>query len=254
MEWIDKEVKFPILLHWSNDGVDTVNVVNTSRLKIVSCIDSTGCMACRSHLPLWNQFISEIDSITDCQVATMIFLYPHRVYDVVYMLRRDNFRYPVIVDSYDSLNTLNHFPNEEEFRTFLIDEDNRVLLIGNPVLNPKIKDLYIRTICERFSLESLSVIPDDKGMEHNFGKFPYSESMSTQFILRNYTETPVLIDSVFTSCECTIASIDKFSLEPNESVNVSVTFKADKPEQFMREIYVRIGGVTRIFRIRGEAE
>ena len=32
------------------------------------------------------------------------------------------------------------------FQTFLLDKDNKVLAMGNPILNPKIKELYLKII------------------------------------------------------------------------------------------------------------
>ena len=39
-----------------------------------------------------------------------------------------------------------HLPDKEEFHTFLLDEENRVLLVGNPVRNIKLKKLYLDVI------------------------------------------------------------------------------------------------------------
>lgn len=32
------------------------------------------------------------------------------------------------------------------FHTFLLDKDNKVLAIGNPIHNPKVKELYLKII------------------------------------------------------------------------------------------------------------
>ncbi|MCQ2973332.1 MAG: DUF1573 domain-containing protein [Bacteroidales bacterium] len=47
------------------------------------------------------------------------------------------------------------------------------------------------------------------------------------------------IDTIFTSCECTTAKIDKSVIKKSDSAIISVTFKTDKPEEFSREVYVK---------------
>ena len=61
-------------------------------------------------------------------------------------LKTENFDYPVCIDEKDSINKLNHFPVEMRFQTLLLDKENKVLAIGNPVQNPKIKELYLKII------------------------------------------------------------------------------------------------------------
>ena len=59
-----------------------------------------------------------------------------------YILKRDGFGYPVCIDQSDTFNKLNHFLDEMAFQTFLLDRNNRIIALGNPVLNPNIKKLY----------------------------------------------------------------------------------------------------------------
>ena len=61
------------------------------------------------------------------------------------LLERHKFIYPVCFDEEDSLNKLNHFPTDMAFQTFLLNSDNKVLAIGNPI-NPKVKELYLKII------------------------------------------------------------------------------------------------------------
>ena len=64
----------------------------------------------------------------------------------------------------------------------------------------------------------------------------------------------MLIDTVYTSCECTTAEIDKRTIAPADSAVVSVSFKAEKPERFVREVYVGVyGGDEIVLSIEGVA-
>lgn len=61
-------------------------------------------------------------------------------------LRRDAFDRPICIDIDDQLNKLNKFPADMTFQTFLLDKDNKVAVLGNPVHNTAVKDLYLKQI------------------------------------------------------------------------------------------------------------
>ena len=145
--------------------------------------------------------------------------------------------------------------SESRFRTFLLDENNRIILIGNPVQNPKIRDLYIRTICERLGIKpDLNAVLKPFSQNRNLGIFNWQSAQNTTFTIYNTGIRPMLIDTVYTSCECTTAEIDKRVIEPADSAIVSVRFKAEKPERFMREVYVGAqGNEQMVLSIEGEA-
>jgi lipocalin len=46
------------------------------------------------------------------------------------------------MDVDNKLNTLNHLPFQMEYQCFLLEPNNKVALVGNPVLNPKIWILF----------------------------------------------------------------------------------------------------------------
>ena len=41
---------------------------------------------------------------------------------------------------------MNKFPQDITFQTFLLDQDNKVKVIGNPVHNLAVRDLYLKQI------------------------------------------------------------------------------------------------------------
>lgn len=253
--WINKTIQFPKNLEWvcSYNSNDKINVDTNALMSIVCRIDSIGCQSCNLHFPEWKNMIKSIDSISNGQVNTKIFIVPKQSSNVMTMLENYNFTYPVCIDLADSLNKLNHFPADERFHCFLLDENNRVILIGNPVQNPKIKELYIRTICERLGIEQPTASYGKPDNIRNLGKFPYTETKETEFQLRNSSEGTVNIDTVYTSCSCTTASLNKTTIEPGGFAQLKVRYQADAPGTFMREVYVGIGEQTITFTIRGEA-
>ncbi|MCQ2975185.1 MAG: DUF1573 domain-containing protein [Bacteroidales bacterium] len=242
-EWSNKTIELPNL-NFTKFGLDTIDYESNKELKILFYIDSTGCTNCKMRLIDWNSFLHFIDDYTNNRCAKLFIINPknkkNEILEIRSNLRLANFEHPVIIDYKNKIYNLNNFPSEEYFHCFLLDSNNRVILIGNPVQNPKIKDLYIRTICERLEIDTTNInnVETQKN-RFSFGRFPFSETMKTQFVLRNDSLPELIIDTIFTSCECTTAKIDKSLISRNDSAIISVSFKTDKPEEFTRDVYVK---------------
>ncbi|MCQ2975509.1 MAG: DUF1573 domain-containing protein [Bacteroidales bacterium] len=237
----NKKIIFPSSFIGKSYSNDSICIDYNKKLKIVNYIDTLGCISCKSQLPLWRNLISFLYNLDSTNISFLFYVHPKTLSDAKVLIGKDKFEYPVIFDLKDSLNKLNHFPSDERFHCFLLDENNRVILIGNPVQNPKIKELYIRTICERLAIDTtnIKIAETQKENSFSFGRFSYLDTMKTQFVLRNDSLSELKIDSIFTSCECTTAKIDKSVIKKSDSAIISIAFKTDKPEEFMREVYVK---------------
>lgn len=66
--------------------------------------------------------------------------------EIEIILRNEGFDLPVVVDEENKLDKLNNFSDNENFHYFLLDEKNRVKIVGNPIYNTKIKELYFSEI------------------------------------------------------------------------------------------------------------
>lgn len=87
-----------------------------------------------------------IDSLGDFSVRFLFYAYPSDVEELRSILQRNKFNQFVYIDENDSLNKLNHFPHEIMLQTFLLNENNKVLAMGNPVYSSKISELYVNII------------------------------------------------------------------------------------------------------------
>ncbi len=58
----------------------------------------------------------------------------------------------------------------------------------------------------------------------NLGKVIYGEVAKTEFSLTNNTKDMVNITRVSTSCSCTLAKVEKMTLDPGEAIKVYVSF------------------------------
>ena len=61
-------------------------------------------------------------------------------------LGRWRFEYPIVLDRDNRFELVNEIPRESEFQTFLLNEQNQVILVGNPLKNSELKQLYLKTM------------------------------------------------------------------------------------------------------------
>ena len=127
------------------------------------------------------------------------------------IVRKDDFQYPVFIDEKGAFDALNHFPNEMMFQTFLLDKENKVVALGNPVLNPKVKELYLEKLTgmqESKPKAMQTEVSLDKA-EVDFGTFPMNEAKTGKFLLTNTGKNLLVVYDVITSCGCTKAEYSR---------------------------------------------
>lgn len=114
--------------------------------KIVTYIDSAGCVPCRMKLPAWNSVINDLMACDDKEVAFLMILNTRDYDEISYKIKQDYFRHAVMQDNEGTFMKVNDLPTEEAYHTLLLDLNNQVVAIGNPAVNPKVREVYRRII------------------------------------------------------------------------------------------------------------
>ena len=260
LQWSSKSIIFPHTMCFTSHVADTIDFDYKSNLKVLYYVDSTGCSSCKLNLGAWKSFIDTVSMYFNNRCRFIINFTPKNknfIYDELRTkFKTTGFDYPVCIDITDSLNILNNFPKDIRFHCFLLDENNKVILIGNPIHNSKIKELYLSTISERLGIDYHLSYSLASSPEINLGSFSQSKSKTAEFLVPNNSKSIIQIDSVFTSCECTTATIDKTVINPSEFANLTVKYTPDGVGDFYREVYVQIKGDDKplVYIIRGKIE
>lgn len=237
-EWSGKEIVFPNDMEFTSLGNDT-NYLFKNEYTVMTYVDSMGCTGCKLKLPQWKELINELDSIGNTSV--LFFLYPKNEKELTYLLKRDRFTHPVCIDENDSFNKLNHFPSDMMFQTFLLDKENKVVAIGNPIQNPRVKEVYLQIIMgdkapkKTTRMQTTVVCPI---ATLDMGEFDWRQEQTGSFELTNTGNHPLVIIDAVTSCGCTSVVYDKAPLPPGKSTELKVRYKADHPEHFNKTISV----------------
>lgn len=260
-KWVGKEILYPNNLAFTLWGKDTIETsFLQAPFKIVSYVDSIGCTSCKLKILDWKAYISELNLKFQDNVPVFLIFQSNKTEEITFILKRDKFNYPVYIDENDEFNKLNHFPSDMSFQTFLVDSDNRVVAIGNPVLNPKIKELYFKIIQGKLSKsgerEKIVTEVEVKDKSIFLGKFGWQQEQQAEFVLTNGGVNPLVVDNVTTSCGCTSIDYSKEPVRPGCSVSLNVKYKAEHPEHFDKTITVYCNAKSSpiVLRIIGDAE
>lgn len=240
-EWNGKEIKFPFRSVFTIQGKDTVDFeFGNADYKVVTYIDSVGCTSCKLQLPRWKELVKEVDSLTGGSVPFLFYFHPKDMKELRYLTRRDGFEYPVCFDGKDELNRLNRFPADITFQTFLLDKDNKVVAIGNPVLNPKIRELYLGLVTGSRSSKSSGQTTQVSVSQTvlDFGSFPKDEKQERSFVLTNTGKSLLVVQDIITSCGCTKVEYPKEPARLGETLEVKVTYEAEEAGYFSKKITV----------------
>lgn len=254
-EWQGKKIELPsyFLNIIDNDTVSTI----AADFTILSYFDSLGCTSCKLHLSNWNRLFDEInEDLGETTINTVLLINTNKINDIKDLIEEEFYSYPIFVDPEDKINQANNFPDHDIFRTFLLDKDNKVLAIGNPLYNSGIKDLYFSIIRGKkgFSNNYNSAILVEKTI-HDFGAINIGETVNESFIINNIGIDTVRITQIESSCNCTVGKVSSEIILPGESIELTIIFKEDSTlGQFYRNIDVFYDNFSRptTFTISGE--
>ena len=242
-KWIGKELSFPARPVFTIQGKDTVEYPIQNAYKILTYIDSTGCTSCKLKLAEWEKFITVVDSIRPHTVQFLFFLCPKNGMEIYQTLRVERFKHPICIDEGDYLNKLNHFPADMAFQTFLLVNDNRVVAMGNPIHNLKVRELYLKIIQGREVKSDdednvVQTIVDVDKVSTSMGNFDWQEEQKVTFIMKNVGDKLLAIEGVDTSCGCISVEYSKEPVRPGMDLNLSIIYKAEHPEHFSKTVRI----------------
>ena len=155
-EWTDKEIKFPQGITYTSLAEETASVdLYSDNYKILLYVDSTGCTNCRLNLSGWKKIISESDTVFSKPPEFIFFFNPKQKNEreLQHIFLGNGFKHPVFIDKENEIDKLNKLPKKPAYQCFLLDKDNKVIMVGDPSTNQGIWTLYKKVITERSKKE-----------------------------------------------------------------------------------------------------
>lgn len=258
--WQEREIIFPPDIVFTRYGKDTLSYqIPASDYKILMYVDSTGCTGCKLQLHKWREFIKEVDTLTDGSVPVLFIFHPRDRKEISYLLRRDGIDIPVYIDMDDRTNKINHFPSRQQFQCFLLDIDNKVVYIGNPINNVRIKRMYLSQISrgEYNTTGTAKKTRVEIGQtEFHLGALQQGNPVTITATIRNTGDLPFIIFDTKASCGCTDVLYSKKPVLPNASTEISITYNTDDTGYFNKtvSVYGNAEGSPVVLRLKGYVE
>lgn len=230
-KWIGKEILFPhsIVKFDSKDSLFYTYSTTQNKYKILLYVDTAGCISCKLKLYEWQGFIKKAYTEFGDKLTFEFFFHPTKKLDIRKLLKSYEFSYPVYIDYADSLNKLNDFPKEIKYQCFLLDSNNKVLLIGNPNFIPDLWNSY------RQIINKTSKIPTIKTTKIQFDNSTIelkdllvSDTIYVNAIIKNTGNNPLIIKNIYTDCDCIVPSWSKTPIMPqrNEKITIKITTRS----------------------------
>ncbi len=254
-EWVGRKITIPDV-NSTYMGTDTIMEKKHMPYRILIYTDSTGCVSCKLRLSTWKYYMHEIDSLSPGQVDFLFYFQPKSSKDLTNLLRINSFEHPVYVDQQGEINRINNFPSKIEYQCFLLDSQDRVLLIGNPTLNPKMWELYKQMLTERDDEKSIETTVEIECREIELKDLKTDIISNAAFVIKNTGSKPLLISHVDASCGCTVPHWESRPIKPEEKTEIKIEVKPDNSGYFNKSIYVYTNTNEKVIplRIKGRAE
>lgn len=127
---------------------DTTLIISADKPCLVVYYNFQGCSSCKlKELLEWKLLLIDLDSLKKENFkVNFIMNVGNQMNKTTVDLLSYDFKHLVYFDKKGDFERLNKLPRDPIFHTFLLDEDNEVVLVGSPIYNDKMWQLYKKTI------------------------------------------------------------------------------------------------------------
>lgn len=142
--WTTHSFKYPKNLRVLNDSTHQYENDTKKPYHLIVYTEGT-CGVCVENLHFWSKLIKDADiEHSKCSMQMFIFTFDPDFFQKN-TITKLNIKFPWISDKDQQCIALNHM-DDKRFQALIINSHNKPILLGNPVLNPALRKLYISTI------------------------------------------------------------------------------------------------------------
>ena len=249
-QYVGKEIFLPDTFEVIVDDSKLTIASPISMYKLLTIMDSEGCIACKLQLREWSELISQLQTgMKSADDIDLIYVIEGDVTkEILDVIRDHNFHRPIVIDRNMSIAKMNHLPREVEFRTFLLDNNNRILAVGNPIMFKDIKALYASIIKSDFNstTQAIPVVPSQSRVP--LGVIKDMNELTTTITLKNVSDSLLKIEGIKSSCHC-ISAIAKYqAIRPKGEVDIILKFRPEEAVLYegkliYRTVYVQFENI-----------
>ncbi|MGY3211518.1 hypothetical protein [Mucilaginibacter sp. HD30] len=142
--WEHKKFSCPKEAPVFNDKNGLLKYNQSKPYKLITYVDGT-CGTCVNGLLFWKNFL-KANNIQDSKCGFLPYIFAFDANDFQKdAIEKLDLGFPWLFDKNSSIVKLNGI-YDKRFQTALVNSSGKVLLIGDPVLNPALSELYAKTI------------------------------------------------------------------------------------------------------------
>ena len=232
--WLGKVITVDPTVGFITEKGDSIDVdMPDADFRLIRYIGGDDCTSCRMHLHKYNEALRTLSDSAGTEVDFLCIICPNNLDELRRILKTENrSNLKILVDTRDSLNQLNGFPEVDGLRTFLVDRNNRVLGVGDPAVNPRIMRLYTSILTSDSIRQQRSRPLTNLVMYPAFmkiGRIAAGDSVVGEFHVGNYGDEPFVLDALVPSCECVTAVLSSDTIAPHNEAIMRVVFREDEP-------------------------
>ena len=145
LDWVGKEISLVdtlLVLNQVDASLKPLSKIHLKKLRWIIYIDAT-CFTCATDLIAWGEIVKEFNPQ---RVDFLFYIHPDNINILKPYLQRWRFNLPIIIDNQNTFFYSNNISNEKLFQAMLVDENNKVILFGNPVYSKGLIPLYKKII------------------------------------------------------------------------------------------------------------
>ena len=124
---------------------DSLYTPKPELIKFVIYFSETDCTSCAiKNLNIWQDIVNDLKN----RGVDFIFIFANTYNtEEVLIESKLNLDHHIYLDQYNMFNKQNYtLLNSSKYNVFLLDRNNKIILLGNPIYNPDLKSLYMNTI------------------------------------------------------------------------------------------------------------
>lgn len=147
-------ISFPEELYSLNGNLFELDTLNDTPARIVIWFDSTGCNRCKALDVYSYGFVYDYcrDSLNmNCDFTIIFSPSEDQLESVMCFIWERNIDIPIFIDVNNQFGMMNDFiPSDYKFHAFLLNDSNKIVLIGPPNYNKPMWNLYKEMISDLF--------------------------------------------------------------------------------------------------------
>lgn len=140
-------------------------------------------------------------------------------------IKSSRFNLPIVFDNHHLFYQKNTLLQGSNFNTYLLNFNNEIIAVGNPVLNPKILKYYTDLIKRESQIKVEHYMDGDYGL--SLGIISPSDVIERQIFITNISDSTLHLTDLIPHCDCVIPKAKNPIVDVNDQLEINIQFRSD---------------------------